>query len=202
MKNTVFSQFEINGAGEPLMLGCWKEYLADTIIKDLESFNWGLIKYKNYLDIEKFSVEPAISNTILSTAYSEKNHIKWKICDFEHIPTDREKLYRHLRHTFDEFKVWVTRIEPGNCIPQHFIEVDEFLRQNQIHQIKWQYLRRYEIFPCGVKPWNHHWFGLKILPVGYPGDCFKVNYWEVQGSSNLGKINDYIINVIGIEKQP
>lgn len=200
--DTSFSYYQSFGVGSASYLENWDYLLPDNIIEIFESYDWSVKPYRNYdrlKDIVDFNNEknkPFINLSHFSNFKSTDN-CQWKIEDYKDIVSDK-KLFAHLDTFLKSYKVWITQIPPGCCIPQHIDTVDAFLKEYQISESCIPNIKRYMILPEPLKPWHHLWYGNTIIPAGRLGDVWSFNFWEPHGGGNLGSTNKYTIQVMGI----
>jgi hypothetical protein len=200
--DTSFNYYQLNGVGSALYLGNWSNFLPSDVFNIFDSYDWSVKPTRNYdklktiIDFNDEKNKPFIELSHFSNFKSSDN-CQWKIEDYKDIILDK-KLFAHLDTFLKNYKVWVTQIPPGCCIPQHIDTVDAFLEEYQISKSHISNIKRYVILPESSRPWHHLWYGNTVIPSGQLGDVWSFNFWEPHGGSNLGSTNKYTIQIMGI----
>lgn len=175
-------------------------YLPIDIIKKFESYDWASIPNRNFDSIKNL-VDKNIDTKFIELSHFTKfiinDNCQWKITNYVSI-FDNDKFLEHCNQMFKTYKVWVTQIQPGCCIPNHIDTVDEFITSNNIDVSDIHKIKRYLILPESIKPWHHLWYGNTILSEGAAGDMYEFDFWLAHGGGNLGPTNKYTIQIMAI----
>lgn len=197
-----FSYYQRNPIGNATYLGNWSQYLSKNIYDIFESYDWAVKptrdynKLKDIIDFDDPKNKPFLDLSHFSKFKSTDN-CQWKIEDYKSI-TDDLLLSQHIKKYLKVFKIWVTQIPAGCCIPQHIDTVDVFIKDYEISEEDISSIKRFIILPEDTKPWHHLWYGNTVISSGKLGDAWSFNFWEPHGGSNLGSKNKYTIQVMGI----
>lgn len=198
-----FSFFADNGSGFPEKITNWSSLLPDDTISRIEKYDWSRQPERNYREISKLvDTEDEEHKKFFDLAhfkfFRSIEHLTWKIADYKRIFPDNHELYSEIEKTFSVYKIWVTQIEPGCCIPQHIDSVESFLEEFSISRSMVGGIKRLLILPSRVDPWHHLWYGKSIISQAEKGDVYRFDFWEPHGGSNLGPNNKYTIQVMGL----
>jgi len=174
-------------------------FLPDNIIDQFENHNWNLVPTRNFDTIKNFveSNNKDFVNLSHFNHFVSTNICQWKITNYSTI-IGNDDFINFLNSKFIKYKVWVTQIPPGCCIPNHIDTVDEFIESNNIDKSNIMKIKRYLILPEDIKPWHHLWYGNTILSTGLKGDMYEFDFWLAHGGGNLGPTNKYTIQIMAI----
>lgn len=198
-----FSYYKQYGSSCPEYLGNWKDIFPANLYEKLDTFSWECQPERNYyevdsrLDINDIQYQEYLTLTHFQ-AFKSIDNARWKIADYRSLVPDSNALLKKLDDFCKVYKVWVTQIPPGCCIPQHVDTVDAFIKDFDIQTNEVKDIKRFVILPSAIEPWHHLWYGRKIIAEGSCGDVWSFNFWEPHGGSNLGPDNKYTIQVMGI----
>jgi len=197
-----FSFYKNNPIRVPVYLGNWIDVLPYDLHERLENYNWNAQPLRNYKEVaNRIDLNSEDTQDFLDLAHFKNfqtyEHTQWRITDYESLLTDN-KLFTKVDEYFTRYKIWVTQIPPGCCLPQHVDSIDTFINDYNISYEEIPNIKRYMILPLDIKPWHHLWYGRKIISEGLAGDVWSFNFWEPHGGSNLGPTNKYTIQVMGI----
>lgn len=200
-----FSYFTTNGSGYPERLSNWGSLLPTDLLDKIENYDWRQQPERNYNEIAKLlDVNDDANEKFFDLAhfrfFKSIDHLTWKIADYKRIFPDNYKLYSQIEKTFSAYKIWVTQIRPGCCIPQHIDSVESFLEEFSIDTTEISGIKRLLVLPADIDPWHHLWYGKSIISQGTKGDVYRFDFWEPHGGSNLGPRNKYTIQIMGLLK--
>jgi len=200
--DTVFEYFKTYGVGSPTYVGNWADVLPTNLSDRLELFDWNKLPIRNFSSINPLAVDHPLYNDLIDLShfshYKTIDHCQWRIVSLTDFELDLTALNNKIEETFTHYKIWVTRIDPGCCIPQHLDSTNDFVDKFQIDPINFKHIKRVMILPHDVQPWHHLWYGNEIISKGTRGDTWSLNFWEPHGGSNLGPIPKYTLQVMGI----
>lgn len=200
-----FSFYTEKGVGNPEKIGNWNSLLPRDVIDGLENYHWNQQPERNYNEISKLvDVDDKENIKFFDLShfkfFKSIEHLTWKIADYKRIFPDNHEFYSQIEKTFSVYKIWVTQIQPGCCIPQHIDSVESFLEEFDIDITEISEIKRLLVLPLDIEPWHHLWYGKSIISQGNKGDVYKFNFWEPHGGSNLGPKNKYTIQIMGLTK--
>jgi hypothetical protein len=196
----VLDYLKRNGTGNPSYVGMWKDAVNNEVLDAIRAHDWSEVPIRNYDIYEGASASgyDELREVTFTSAFVNKDSIRWQIINTNSLDYSLEKLYNKLYNDFDKFKVWITRIDPGCCIPQHIDTVNAFIEEFDIAEKDISNIKRLVILPEDVKPWHHLWYGNTIISDGRQGDVWSFSFWEPHGGSNLGPEPKYTLQVIAI----
>lgn len=190
------------GTGKPNYIGNWKELLPLELSAYLRSYDWDRVVERNYeWSIQQFKNSTAYdyhAEMAHFNSFKSTSHIRWKIMTPLAADIDLSQLNKELKKHLSVFKIWITKISPGCCIPQHIDSVDIFLKEYEIKKENAKSIKRLILLPGKIEPWHHLWYGDTILSSGIAGDVWQFNFWEPHGGSNLGSTSKFTIQIMGI----
>lgn len=199
--SSVYNYFKMHGPGHIEHIGNWQELLPKDLNQQLVDFNWNTVVTRNFEQIQKYGTNSQVG-VLFKVGFFDKfentNHIQWRIIGNREIDTDWSNLYQRLENYFSVYKIWISQIPPGCCIPQHLDSINSFIDEYKIQQSDISNIKRLTILPEDIKPWHHLWYGNDIITKSFAGDVYKFNFWEPHGGSNLGPTPKYTIQVMGI----
>jgi len=198
-----FSYYKQHGSRHPVYLGNWNDVLPDNLSELLDSFSWKDQPERNYKEISsRLNLNEPTNQEYLELAHFKKfqsiENVSWKIADYKDIINDSNFLFKKIDTILKVYKVWITQIPSGCCIPQHIDTINAFVNDFSIQKDEIKNIKRLIILPDEIKPWHHLWYGKKILTEGKKGDAWSFNFWEPHGGGNLGPDHKYTIQVMGI----
>jgi len=197
-----FGFLKEKGVHNPVYIGLWNSVINNELLESIKQFDWSSITIRDFETMSKMARENPMYNEIKgithTTSFADKSNVKWQIINANQLGADLSYLYSKLSSMFTQYKIWVTRIDPGCCIPQHVDTVDAFVDDFEIPEEKIKNIKRLAILPEDIKPWHHLWYGNKIISEGKQGDVWSFNFWTPHGGSNLGPDPKYTIQVIAI----
>jgi len=197
-----FTFLKENGIQNPIYVGLWNSVVNNLLLDSIKQFNWDSVTVRDFETMYEMAKLNPMYNEIEeithTSSFSNKSNVKWKIINANQLDTDLTHLYSKLSLMFTEYKIWVTRIDPGCYIPQHVDTVDAFINDFSIPEEEIKNIKRLAILPEDIKPWHHLWYGNTILSEGKQGDVWSFNFWTPHGGSNLGPEPKYTIQVIAI----
>lgn len=200
-----FAFFLDKGSGHAEKLANWRVLLPNDVYQNLENYDWNNQPERNYAEVAKLlDIEQEENKKFIDLAHFKKfdsiAHLSWRIADYKRIFPDNHSFFEQIEKIFYSYKIWVTQIRPGCCIPQHVDSVESFLEESGIDESNIQDIKRLLVLPCDVKPWHHLWYGKSIIADGIFGDVYRFDFWEPHGGSNLGPDNKYTIQIMGLTK--
>lgn len=201
LDDTVFKYFKKFGTGNLEYLGNWNNSLPKNLNSALYNFNWATQITRDIEEINKYITEDTadvLHSIGFFNKFDSQSNIKWKIIESNDLNVTWNSLYTNLDQYFSTYKVWISQIPSGCCIPQHLDTIDAFVNQYNIDIEDIENIKRLVILPNDIEPWHHLWYGKDILNKSVAGDVYKFNFWEPHGGSNLGPEPKYTIQVIGV----
>lgn len=202
IEETVVEYHKTYGTSKPSYIGNWGEFLPSELSTYLRNYNWNSVVERNYEEMKQQYTNSYVSNyhTAIGHFHSFKStdHIRWKIMTPLSHDINLNQLTLQLEKYLSVYKIWVTQVESGCCIPQHLDTVENFVKEYNISEEKIKDIKRFVILPEKIEPWHHLWYGNTILSTGVYGDVWQFNFWEPHGGSNLGSTSKFTIQIIGI----
>lgn len=202
VEETVVEYHKTHGTGKPSYIGNWKEFLPLELSTYLRNYNWNSVVERNYEGIKQQYNDSAVSDYHSDighfNSFKSTDHIRWKIMTPIADAIDLSQLNIQLKKHLSVYKIWVTQVEPGCCIPQHLDTVESFVKEYKIKKENVKDIKRFVILPENIESWHHLWYGNTILSTGVAGDAWQFNFWEPHGGSNLGSTSKFTIQIIGI----
>jgi len=201
IEDIVFKYYNQCGIGNIKKIGNWNFALPKDLQDKLVEFDWSQTTARTYQEISQLLNED--DNEVLSSIgyfnkFETKENIKWRIIEEKDINTDWSLFYKELDEIFNTYKIWISQIPSGCCIPQHLDTIESFLTQFNIDKKDIPNIKRLAVLSEDIQPWHHLWYGKDIISSGIKGDVFSFNFWEPHGGGNLGPNPKYTIQVIGI----
>lgn len=199
--NKVYDYFQTFGTGTIEYLDNWKELLPKNLNQNLSNFDWSTTVTRNFQEVEKYistSESELLSKVGFFDKFENTSHIQWRIIKDRDLNIDWSSLHHKLTNYFSFFKIWISQIPSGCCIPQHLDSIESFVEEYKVKESEVVNIKRLVILPEDIKPWHHLWYGNDIITKSFAGDVYKFNFWEPHGGSNLGPTPKYTIQVIGI----
>jgi hypothetical protein len=198
----VFSYLKVHGVGSPNYIGNWDQFLPEGLNEAIAAHHWDKLPERNYDEIYGRVKEDPSFDQLLEVSHfknwSTVENARWKIDNASELDIDFSLLHSKIEQTFTKYKVWITQINPGCCIPQHVDTVDAFVNDFNVAESDIKNIKRIVILPDAVKPWHHLWYGNEIIGKGTRGDAWSFNFWEPHGGGNLGPDPKYTLQLIAI----